>query len=84
MANAHFRPEVIRKVNKTRDEQTAQLRKEAEAKEAEERTQEREKAKRAKRDQELAGLDAKQQKKYLDKEREKEQRKAAKKQTMKG
>lgn len=84
VAFAHFRPEVMRKVNKTRDEQTVQMRREAEAQQAEERAQEREKAKKAKRDKELAGLDAKAQKKYLEKEREKEQRKASKKQTMRG
>ncbi|ROT38334.1 DUF1682-domain-containing protein [Sodiomyces alkalinus F11] len=82
VAHGKFRGEVMRKVNKVRDETISQLRKEAEAKEAEERTQEREKAKKAKRDQELAALDAKQQKKYLEKEREKEQRRMAKKQTV--
>ncbi|KAL2752466.1 hypothetical protein ACRALDRAFT_1072396 [Sodiomyces alcalophilus JCM 7366] len=84
VAQPKFRAEVMRKVNKVRDDMTAQLRKEAEAREAEERTQEREKAKKAKRDQELAALDAKQQKKYLEKEREKEQRRMAKKQTIRG
>ncbi|KAA8572060.1 hypothetical protein EYC84_001985 [Monilinia fructicola] len=48
---------------------------------AEERALEREKAKKLKRDLELKGLDAKAQKKYLEKEREKEIRKAQKKQT---
>lgn len=84
VANGKLRPEITRKLNKVRDEQTSQLRKEADALVAEERAAERERAKKAKRDQELAGLDAKAQKKYLDKEREKEQKKMAKKQTMRG
>ncbi|KAH6693705.1 hypothetical protein F5X68DRAFT_199562 [Plectosphaerella plurivora] len=79
-----LRPEITRKLNKVRDEQSSQLRKEADALVAEERAAERERAKKAKRDQELASLDAKAQKKFLDKEREKEQKKMAKKQTMRG
>jgi hypothetical protein len=39
---------------------------------------ERERTKKAKRDQELNGMDAKQQKKFLEKEREKEIRKSQK------
>ncbi|KAG7131684.1 UPF0674 endoplasmic reticulum membrane protein C2G5.01 like [Verticillium longisporum] len=84
VATAKFRPEILRKVNRVREEAVAQLKKEADAVVAEERNAERERVKKVKRDQELAGLDAKQQKRYLEKEREKETRKAAKKQTMRG
>ncbi|KAG7111724.1 UPF0674 endoplasmic reticulum membrane protein C2G5.01 like [Verticillium longisporum] len=84
VAKAKFRPEILRKVNRVREEAVAQLKKEADAVVAEERNAERERVKKVKRDQELAGLDAKQQKRYLEKEREKETRKAAKKQTMRG
>jgi hypothetical protein len=84
VSTGKLRPEITRKLNKVREEQVSQLRKEADALVAEERAAERERAKKLKRDQELASLDAKAQKKFLDKEREKEQKKMAKKQTMRG
>jgi hypothetical protein len=79
--SAHFRPEVTKKLQKTREQLSAQLRKAAEDEKNEERAAEREKARKAKRDAELKGLDAKAQKKYLEKEREKELRKSQKKMT---
>jgi hypothetical protein len=79
--SAHFRPEVMRKVRTTREDLIRKLQKAAGEEAAEERNLEREKAKKLKRELELKGLDAKQQKKYLEKEREKEQRKASKKMT---
>jgi hypothetical protein len=81
---AHFRPEVTKKLQKTRDALSSQLRKAAEDEKAEERAAEREKARKAKRDAELKGLDAKAQKKYLEKEKEKEMRKSQKKMTSRG
>lgn len=83
-AAAHFRPEVMRKVRTVRDENVKQIQKLLDEDKAEERALERDKIKKAKRDAELAGLDAKAQKKYLEKERDKELRKANKKQTMRG
>lgn len=79
--SAKFRPEVSRKLRLVRDEQIKQIQKEAEGEKAEERQLEREKAKKAKRDQELNALDAKAQKKYLEKEREREMRKMTKRST---
>ncbi|RYC58571.1 hypothetical protein CHU98_g7639 [Xylaria longipes] len=79
---AHFRTEVLRKVKSVREENVKQIQKLAEEEKAEERALERDKARKAKRDKELNALDAKAQKKYLEKEKEKELRKAAKKQTM--
>jgi len=81
---AHFRPEVIRKVRATREAMSKELKKIAEDEKNEERALEREKAKKAKRDADLAGLDAKAQKKYLEKEKEKELRKSQKKMTTRG
>lgn len=81
---AHFRPEVLRKVRNVREEAIAQIKKQDETEKAEERALEREKAKKEKRDRELSALDAKAQKKYLEKEREKELRKTQKKQTQRG
>ncbi|KAI2637480.1 DUF1682 domain protein [Xylaria nigripes] len=79
---AHFRVEVLRKVKSIRDENIKQIQKLAEEEKAEERALERDKIRKAKRDAELNALDAKAQKKYLEKEKEKEFRKAQKKQTM--
>jgi hypothetical protein len=50
----------------------------------EDRALEREKAKKLKRDLALKGLDAKAQKKFLEKEREKEMRRGQKKATTRG
>lgn len=82
--NAHFRPEALRKVRATREAMVTQIKKSLDEAQSEERALEREKAKKAKRDAELQGLDAKAQKKYLDREREKELRKSQKKSTMRG
>ncbi|KAH8594867.1 hypothetical protein B0O99DRAFT_623808 [Bisporella sp. PMI_857] len=82
--SAHFRPEVTRKVKATRDNAIKQLQKVSEDEKAEERALEREKLKKQKRDNDLKGLDAKAQKKYLEKEKEKEIRKSQKKMTQKG
>ncbi|KAI0997316.1 hypothetical protein K3495_g10870 [Podosphaera aphanis] len=81
--NAHFRPEVIRKVKSTRDEAIRKLQKMQEEEKAELRNLEREKAKKLKRDQELKALDSKAQKKYLEREKEKEIRRTQKKVTLK-
>jgi dipeptidase len=83
-SSGHFRPEVLRKVKTVREETIKHIQKASEDEKAEERAVEREKARKTKRDAELNALDAKAQKKYLDKEKEKQQRKAAKKQTMRG
>ncbi|KAJ2962577.1 hypothetical protein NQ176_g10929 [Zarea fungicola] len=84
VAQAHFRPEVLKKVRNVREAKINQIKKLAEEERSEERLAEKEKAKKAKRDAELKGLDAKAQKKYLEKEQAKEQRKSQKKMTMRG
>jgi hypothetical protein len=78
---AHFRAEVNRKLRVVRDEQIKLIKKEAEDEKAEELRLEKEKLKKAKRDAELNALDAKAQKRYLEKEREKEMRKMTKRST---
>ncbi|KAH6610413.1 hypothetical protein Trco_000433 [Trichoderma cornu-damae] len=82
--DAHFRPEVLKRVRATREAMIAQLKKAIEEEKNEERQLEKEKAKKAKRDADLKGLDAKAQKKYLEKEKEKELRKSQKRMTMRG
>ncbi|KAF7545632.1 hypothetical protein G7Z17_g9027 [Cylindrodendrum hubeiense] len=81
---ARFRPEVLKKVRNTREGMISEIKKATEDERNEERLADKEKARKAKRDAELASLDAKAQKKYLDKEREKELRKSQKKSTMRG
>jgi len=81
--SAHFRPEVMRKVKLTRDDAIKRLQKAEEDEKSEERAIDREKAKKLKRDLALKGLDAKAQKKFLEKERMKEMRKGQKSQTQK-
>ncbi|ORY69557.1 uncharacterized protein BCR38DRAFT_334182 [Pseudomassariella vexata] len=82
VSSAHFRPEVLRKVKTIRDDMIKQIERVQDEEKAEERALERDKAKKAKRDAELKALDAKAQKKYLDKEKEKQMRKASKKSTV--
>ena len=79
---AHLRAEVLRKIKNSRDEIAKQIKKADAEEKAEERAIEREKLRKQKRDAELNALDAKAQRKYLEREREKELRKAAKKTTM--
>lgn len=83
-SSGHFRAEVMRKVKSVRDETIKQIQKAADEEKAEERAAERDKVRKAKRDAELNALDAKAQKKYLDKEKEKQMRKANKRQTVRG
>lgn len=83
VAGAHFRPEVLRKVRTTREDAVRRLQKADEDEKAEERAIELEKAKKTKRDTELRALNPKQQKKYLEKEKERSMKKQQKKQTQK-
>lgn len=78
---AHFRPEVMRKIRATRDEMIKRLQKVDDEEKAEERAVEKEKAKKLKRELELKGLSATEQKKYLEKEKNKEMKKSQKKMT---
>jgi Skp family chaperone for outer membrane proteins len=82
--NAHFRPEVSRKLRTARDNEINRIKKADDEEKAEERKLQADKDKKEKRDTLLRGMSADQQKKYLDKEREKQQRKAQKKSTVRG
>jgi hypothetical protein len=82
--SAHFRPEVMRKVRTTREDAIKRLQKVDDEEKAEERALEREKAKKLKRDMELKGLTAAEQKKYLEKEKKQEMKKSQKKMTQRG
>lgn len=80
---AHFRPEVMRRVKTTREEETKKLRKVDDEEKAEERKLAQDKAKKDLRDKKLKGLSADEQRKFLEKEREKQNRKATGRKTMK-
>jgi hypothetical protein len=80
-AGARFRPEVLRKVKTVREETIAQLEKKAREEGEADRELARDRARKDKRDKELAALDAKGQKKYLEKEKDKEMKKAMKRST---
>lgn len=68
----------MRKVRLTREDAVKRIQKAEEDEKNEERALDREKAKKLKRDLALKGLDAKAQKKFLEKERMKEMRKGQK------
>ncbi|GKZ24138.1 hypothetical protein AbraIFM66951_008075 [Aspergillus brasiliensis] len=78
---AHFRPEVMRKVRSTRDEEIKKLRRADEEEKAEERRLAAEKVKKEDRERLLRGMSADEQKKYLEREQQKEHRRMMKKST---
>ncbi|EPS35742.1 hypothetical protein H072_10805 [Dactylellina haptotyla CBS 200.50] len=78
--NAHFRPEVLRKVRSMREEERRKLERVEEEKKAEERQASKDEKKKQERDAKLRGLTAEEQRKFLEKEKDKEMKKAAKKQ----
>jgi hypothetical protein len=80
-ANARFRPEVTRRIRATREDEIRKIKKVDEDEKAEERKLQADKDKREKRDLLLKNMNADEQKKFLDREREKEQRRSQKKRT---
>jgi hypothetical protein len=81
VSSAHFRPEVVRKLRSTREEEIRRLRKADEEEKAEERKLAAEKVKKEERERLLRGMSAEDQRKYLEREKEKEQRRMMKKTT---
>ena len=82
VSSAQFRPEALKKVRQTREEGIRKIKKVDEDEKAEERKLKADKEKKEKRDALLKGMSAEEQRKYLEKEREKDTRKAQKKRTM--
>jgi hypothetical protein len=80
---AHFRPEALRRIKQTREEQIAKIRKLDEEEKADERKTAADKLKREQRDAKLGRLSADEQRKFLDKERERDSRKKMKRSTVK-
>ena len=81
--HAHFRPEVRRKIQSVREEEQKKLRKASEDEKAEDRRFEAEKKKKEMRDNKLKGMSAEEQRKFLEKEREKSGKKQEKKMSRK-
>lgn len=84
VTSGHFRPEAMRKIRSTREEEQRKLRKIDEDEKAEDRRLAMEKSKKEDRDRRLSKMSAEEQRKFLEKEKKDEQRKAMKKQTVKG
>jgi hypothetical protein len=84
VSQAHFRPEVMKKIRSTRDDEIRKIKKVDEEEQAEQRKEKSDKDKRDKREATLKGLSAVEQKKFLDKERDKEMKRNQKKRTMRG
>lgn len=81
VSTAHFRPEALRKVRATREDESRKLRKLDDEEKAEERRVQAEKLKKEERDRRLGKMNAEEQKKFLQKEKDAEQRKMSKKRT---
>ncbi|KAJ5756130.1 hypothetical protein N7533_005673 [Penicillium manginii] len=81
---AHWRGEVMRKVRNAREEEIKKLRRVEEEEKAEERKLAAEKVKKEDRERLLRGMNAEEQRKFLDRESQKNQRKSQKKHSRKG
>ncbi|PGH31133.1 hypothetical protein GX50_06110 [[Emmonsia] crescens] len=81
---AHFRAEIARKLRNTREEEVRKLRRADEDEKAEERKMLAEKAKKEDRDRLLRGMSAEEQRKFLEKEREREAKRGMKKSSKRG
>lgn len=84
VASAHFRPEALRKIKATRGEETRKLKRIIDEEGKEERDAKRVEEKKSEREIRLRNMSAAEQKKFLDKEREKERKGLMKRQSRKG
>ncbi|KAH6644232.1 hypothetical protein C7974DRAFT_325667 [Boeremia exigua] len=82
-STAHYRPEALRRIRQTRDDQIAKIRKLDEEEKAEERKLAADKLKKEQRDAKLGRLSADEQRKFLEREREKKSKKGMKRSTVK-
>lgn len=84
LASAKFRSEALRRAKSTREDEARKLRKVDDDEKAEERRLKGDKEKREKRDTQLKGMNADEQRKFLEKERERDNKRLQKKRTTKG
>jgi len=80
---SHFRPEVTRKIRTTREEEQRKLVRVTEEEKAEERRVDGDKKKKEMREGRLKGMSAEEQRKFLEKEREREKKRGEKKMSKK-
>lgn len=81
---AHFRPEVMRKINQTREAEKGKIKKVSDKEAEEERMKQLDKMKKEERDRKMKGMSAEEQRKYLEREAEKSRKKQEKKMSRKG
>lgn len=84
VANAHFRPEIMKKVNAVREGEKSKLKKVSDKEKEEERLLQMEKLKKDERDRKLKGMSAEEQRKFLEREAEKSRKKQEKKMQKRG
>ena len=82
--NAHFRPEVKRKITTTREAEIKKLKKVGDEDAEEQRRTLTEKMKKEERDRKLKNMSAEEQRKFLEKEAERDRKKQEKKMSRKG
>jgi Protein of unknown function (DUF1682) len=82
--NAHFRPEVLRKMNQTRENEVKKLKRVSDEEAEEERKRLAEKVKKEDRDRKMRGMTAEEQRKFLEKESDRKRKKDEKRMTRKG
>lgn len=82
--NAHFRPEVLKKLNQTREAEIKKLKRVSDEEAEEERKRLAEKVKKEERDRKMRGMTAEEQRKYLEKETDRKRKKDEKRMTRKG
>ena len=84
VSSAKLRPEVNRKINSIREEEKNKLKKVSDKEAEEERLKTADKIKKEERDRKLKGMTAEEQRKFLDRENEKQRKKQEKKMTRRG
>ena len=82
--NAHFRPEVLRKLNQTREAEIKKLKRVSDEEGEDERKRLAEKVKKEERDRKMRGMTAEEQRKFLEKESDRKRKKDEKRMTRKG
>lgn len=82
--SAHFRPEILRKLNQTREAEIKKLKRVSDEEAEEERKRVAEKVKKEERDRKMRGMTADEQRKFLEKESTRKQKRDEKKMTKRG
>ncbi|EXJ89169.1 hypothetical protein A1O3_02233 [Capronia epimyces CBS 606.96] len=84
VSQARFRPEVMRKIHALRETEKAKLKKISDKEAEEERLKALDRVKKEERERKMKGMSAEEQRKFLERENEKQRKKAEKKMTRRG